>query len=178
MLKKILLGVAVAVVLLLGVILAQPDEFKVARSATVNAAPEAVFAQINDFQKWSAWSPWAKLDPNMKEMFSGPPTGAGSVYDWTGNKDVGRGRMTILDSRPNETIRIRLEFIEPFPSTAITTFDLQPQGAATRVNWTMSGPNNFLSKAMCLFMGGMDKMIGPDFEKGLRQLKSTAEKPL
>ena len=178
MLKKILLGIFVAVPLLLGVILAQPDQFKVTRAATINAPAEAVFSQLNDFQKWNAWSPWGKLDPGMKETFSGPPSGAGSVYEWAGNKDVGRGRMTILESHPHDTLRIRLEFIEPFASEAATDFVLQPEGAATRVTWTMSGQNDFLSKTMCLFMGGMDKMIGPDFEKGLRQLRSVSEKPL
>ena len=155
----------------------QPREFHVVRSATVNAPPGVVFAHINDFRQWDAWSPWAQLDPNMKETFSGPPTGAGSIYEWTGNRKVGHGRMTILDSRPNEKILIRLEFIEPFPSSAQTEFLLQPEGASTRVSWSMSGPNNFLSKAMCLFMGGMDRMIGPDFEKGLRQLQSAAAQP-
>lgn len=177
MLKIVLLGLAVALLLLLGVIVSQPDDFQVTRSATINAPAEAVFAQISDFQKWPGWSPWAKLDPHMKETFSGPPTGPGSVYAWVGNKDVGSGRMTILESHPPSSLSIRLEFIEPFASEARNDFTLQPEGSATRVSWSMSGKNNLLSKAMCLFMGGMDRMVGPDFERGLRQLKDAAEKP-
>ncbi len=176
MLKKILIGIAIVIVLLVGAIIAQPDTYKVTRSATMAAQPEAVFAQVNDFRKWAAWSPWAKLDPRMKETFTGPEAGQGSVYDWAGDKNVGKGRMTILESKAAELVRIKLEFIEPFADVADTRFRFSPDGVGTRVEWEMAGNNNFLSKAMCLFMGGMDKMIGPDFEKGLAQLKAAAEK--
>lgn len=177
MLKKILIGLAVAIVLLLGAIVAQPDEYRVSRSTTISAPPATVFPHVNEFKNWAAWSPWAKLDPAMKESFSGPATGQGSVYEWTGNKDVGQGRMTITESRAAEFIRINLEFVEPFASSADTQFTFAPAAEGTRVEWTMSGKNDLLSKAFCLFMGGMDKMIGPDFEKGLAQLKTAAEKP-
>ncbi|MBI4892604.1 MAG: SRPBCC family protein [Acidobacteria bacterium] len=176
MLKKILIGVAVAIVLLVGAIMAQPDHYKVVRSAAIAAPPEAVFGQVNNFHNWAAWSPWAKLDPQMKETFTGPESGQGSLYEWAGNKDVGKGRMTILESKAPELVRIKLEFIEPFADVADTHFRFAPDGQGTRVEWEMAGDNNFLSKAMCLFMGGMDKMIGPDFEKGLAQLKAASEK--
>ncbi len=175
MAKKILL---VLVLLILGVslyIAQQPSHYRVVRTAGISAPADKVFTLINDFHQWDSWSPWAKLDPAMKTTFEGPAAGAGSIYGWTGDSKVGEGRMTILDSRPNEMVRIKLEFIKPFASTSITEFALKPAGPATTVEWSMDGENNFLSKAVCLVMGGMDKMVGPDFEKGLAQMKSAAE---
>lgn len=175
MLRYILLAIIVASLLLVGVIFAQPDRFLVVRSTTIQAPADTVYSRIHDFQNWAAWSPWAKLDPKMREFFSGPQYGPGSAYDWSGNEKVGRGRMTILETRAPELLRLRIEFFEPFASTAEQTFTLQSQGNSTLISWSMSGDNDFFSKAMCLFMGGMDRVVGPDFEKGLAQLKSVSE---
>jgi hypothetical protein len=175
MLKKILLVIAVLLVVLVVVIQMQPNTFLVKRSTTVNAPPEKVFAQVNDFHKWDAWSPWVKLDPNMKATFSGPDAGTGAIYSWTGNDKVGEGRMTMTSSEPTTHVGIKLEFLKPFASTSQTDFNFAPQAGTTTVTWSMSGENNFLSKAMCLVMGGMDKMVGPDFEKGLAAMKTAAE---
>jgi hypothetical protein len=142
----------------------------------MNAPPEAVFAQVNDFHNWDKWSPWAKLDPNMKVTYDGPTSGAGAKYSWVGNSDVGEGRMTIVESKPNELIRIRLEFIKPFESASDTEFTFKPEGKQTAVTWTMAGKHNFMSKGMCLFMS-MDGMVGPDFEKGLASMKTVVESP-
>jgi hypothetical protein len=173
--KKLLIVLALIVAAFLIVVALQPSTFKVERSAKILAAPPDVFAQINDFRKWDAWSPWAKLDPAMKTTFDGPAEGTGAIYAWTGNKEVGEGRMTLTESRPSELIRIKLEFIKPFASTAATEFTFKPEtGDQTLVTWTMAGENNFISKAFCLFMN-MDKMIGGDFEKGLASLKSVTE---
>ena len=175
MFKKVLLVVLALAAILAIVIQLQPATFRVARTASIVAPPEKVFAWINDFHNWDAWSPWTRLDPNLKATFSGPASGAGAVYAWSGNSNVGEGRMTIESADPGRHVGIRLEFIKPFASAAQTEFLLAPQAGATRVTWSMSGDNNFLSKAMCLFTGGMDKIIGPDFEKGLAQLKRTVE---
>lgn len=175
MLKKILIALVIAVVGLAVVIAVQPATFRVSRTATIAAAPADVFALVNDFHNWDGWSPWAKLDPAMKTTHAGPESGQGAVYSWVGNSDVGEGSMTITDSQPASRVAITLEFIKPFASTADNVFEFAPAAAGTRVTWTMSGDNNFLSKAFCLFMGGMDKMIGPDFERGLAQMKAAAE---
>jgi hypothetical protein len=179
MIKKILLyGIAVIVLIITifcVVVAMQPAHYTVQRSASINAPASIVFAHVNDFHKWDAWSPWAKLDPNMKTSFEGAPAGAGAVYGWTGNSDVGEGRMTITDSKPSESIKIKLEFIKPFTQTALTNFDFKPQGNQTAVTWTMDGENNFVGKAFCLFIN-MDKMVGADFEKGLAQMKTISEK--
>jgi hypothetical protein len=129
---------------------------------------------VNDFHQWELWSPWAKLDPAATNTFTGPAAGTGAMFSWAGNSDVGVGSMTITESRPSELILIKLEFLKPFASTADTEFAFAPVGDQTKVTWTMSGKNNFISKAFCLFMN-MDKMIGSDFEKGLVAMKSAAE---
>ena len=139
------------------------------------AAPAAaVFEQVNDFRKWDAWSPWAKRDPNMRQTYEGAPAGVGPSYSWSGNNEVGEGRMTLTESRPNEMIRVNLEFLKPFAATNTTEFNFQPSGNQTAVTWSMFGTNNFMAKAFGLFMN-MDKLVGADFEKGLQQLKSVTE---
>jgi uncharacterized protein YndB with AHSA1/START domain len=171
---------AVAVVLLVGgfagYVAMQPSNFRIERSASFAAPAEKVFAHLNDFHAWGDWSPWAKLDPNCKESFDGPTSGKGATFSWAGNSEVGVGKMTIVESVPNERIRIRLEFVEPMAGVSETTFTLKPQGDKTHLTWTMSGENNFVCKAMCVFMD-MDKMLGSEFEKGLNSLKEVVEKP-
>jgi len=174
MLKKVLLALAIALMIVGLVIQFQPNSYSVERSISIAAPATAVFPLVNDFHQWGEWSPWEKLDPAMKRTYSGPPSGTGSVYQWSGNSQAGEGRMTIADSQSPSTVGINLEFIKPFPASSVTTFHLQPEGSGTRVNWNMTGASNFMTKAMGLF-SSMDKMIGPDFEKGLAQLKARAE---
>ena len=167
----ILLGVVVVFVV---VVALQPSEFKVARSAEIAAPPETVFEQVNDLHRWEAWSPWMKLDPNAKCTYEGPPAGVGAVFAWSGNKNIGEGRMTITESRPSELVKFRLDFVKPFAGTCSADFTFKPLGNDTAVTWSMEGTNNFIAKAMSLFMS-CDKMVGEQFEKGLAQMKSIAE---
>ena len=175
MLKWILAAVATVVVVFLIVVALQPSDFKVERSATLRAPAPAAFAQVNDFNNWRAWSPWEKIDPALKRQYEGPKAGTGAVYAWQGNKDVGEGRMTITESRPGELVRIKLEFFKPFAATNTAEFSFKPTGDSTAVTWSMSGQNNFLSKAICLFVD-MDKMVGGMFEQGLAQMKTVVER--
>lgn len=178
MLKRIIIGVLIAVVVIVAglivVVATQPADFKVTRMTTIKAPPERVFEHINDFHKWEVWSPWAKLDPNMRTIYSGMPSGTGASYSWAGNNEVGEGKMTITESRPSQDIKIDLDFIKPFAAKNVTEFMLKPDGDVTEVTWTMSGKNNFIAKAFCLVMN-MDKMVGGDFEKGLAQMKAVVE---
>lgn len=174
MLKKILIGLAVIVVVFLIVVAFQPADYRVTRTATIAAPPAVVFAQVDDLRKWEAWSPWAKMDPAMKVTYTGPAAGVGAVSGWAGNSEVGEGRMTITESRPSELIRFHLEFIKPMAGTSASEFTFKPEGNQTLVTWTMTGKNNFIGKAFCLFMN-MDKMVGGQFEQGLARLKSVAE---
>jgi uncharacterized protein YndB with AHSA1/START domain len=174
MLVKVLVAVAALLVIFVIVVAMQPGTFRVVRSATIGAPAAVVFAQVNDLRRWEAWSPWAKLDPGMKQTYEGPPEGAGAVSAWSGNSKVGEGRMTITESRANELVRLRLDFLRPFKSSSVAELEFKPDGDGTVVTWSMSGDKNFLSKAFCLF-ADMDKMIGGDFEKGLARLKAVAE---
>jgi uncharacterized protein YndB with AHSA1/START domain len=176
MLPWILVAIAVLLVVFVIVVAMQAPTFRVARSSTIAAPPEAVFAEVNDLRRWEAWNPWGKLDPAMTLTYDGPAAGEGASYAWAGNNKVGQGRMTITDSRPGERVRTRLEFIKPFAATNTAEFEFKPAGAgdATDVTWSMTGERNFMFKLMGLFMS-MDKMIGRDFEKGLADLKAVAE---
>lgn len=174
MFSKILLTLAALLAILVVVILMQPDDFRVTRSATMAAPPAAVFEQVNDFHKWEAWSPWAKLDPNSTAVFEGPPSGTGAIFKWSGNNEVGEGKQTITESRPGEMVRFKLDFVRPFEGTSDVEFTFKPEGAGTQVTWTMTGQNNFIGKAMSLVMD-CDKMCGDLFEKGLANLKAIVE---
>jgi uncharacterized protein YndB with AHSA1/START domain len=153
----------------------KPDAFRVERSATINAPPERIFALINDFHHWPQWSPWEKLDPAMNKTHTGAPSGQGAIYEWEGNKKVGKGRMEIMESAPSSKIVIKLDFFKPFEAHNTAEFTLQAQGNSTHINWAMLGQMPFLFKVMTTFMN-MDKMIGKDFETGLANLKAIAEK--
>jgi hypothetical protein len=174
MLTKILVALGAIVVVFLVTVATRPSEFRVARTATIGAPAPAVFAQVNDFHRWEAWNPWAKIDPAMKHTYEGAPAGTGSIYTWRGNHEVGEGRMTITESRPSDVIRIRLEFEKPFRGTSNAEFTFKPEGDRTVVTWSMVGHNDFIAKAVHLFMD-MDRMIGGNFEKGLVDMKSVLE---
>jgi hypothetical protein len=170
----ILGSIAAIIVIFIIVAAMQPAEFRITRSAGMSAPASAVFAQVNDFHNWEAWSPWAKIDPAMKQTYDGAPAGVGAVYSWSGNKQVGEGRMTITESRPSDLVRINLEFFKPFKANNIAEFTFAAEGDKTAVTWSMSGRKNFMFKAVGLFMN-MDKLIGNDFEKGLAQMKTVVE---
>jgi hypothetical protein len=174
MLSKILVAVAGSVLVFLGVVATRPSQYRVSRTATIGAPAAAVFAQVNDFRNWDAWNPWAKIDPAMKQSYEGAPAGVGAVHIWAGNKEVGEGRMTLVESRPNELIRIKLEFLKPFAATSLAEFTFQPEVDRTAVTWSMAGDVNFVAKVVHLFMD-LDKMIGGNFEKGLADMKSVVE---
>jgi carbon monoxide dehydrogenase subunit G len=175
MLKTIVIAIVVVIAGILGYAATRPDTFSVQRTTTVHAPADKVFALVNDFHRWGEWSPWEKLDPEMKRTFSGAAAGPGSVYEWTGNSKVGAGRMEILQAAPAAKVDIKLDFIKPFEGHNITEFTLTPQGENTQVVWVMHGPAPFVSKLMGVFVS-MDSMIGKDFETGLANMKSAAEK--
>ncbi|HEX5399182.1 MAG TPA: SRPBCC family protein [Verrucomicrobiae bacterium] len=170
----ILLAIAFILLLLFILITGQPDEFKVTRTTKIAVPSAAVFPQVNELRKWEAWSPWAKLDPDAKSIFEGPASGIGSAMAWAGNKKIGEGSMTITESRTDELIRIKLEFLKPFKATNTAEFLFKPDGNQTTVTWSMTGTNNFFFKVFSLFMN-CDDMAGRDFEKGLAAMKSVAE---
>jgi Polyketide cyclase / dehydrase and lipid transport len=172
---RIIIPVLLILVALAVVIQTRPDRFHVERSETINAPSATIFPHINDFHRWTAWSPFEKMDPELQRSYAGPSSGAGAAYGWVGNSKVGEGSMTITESTPTRKVGIALEFMKPFKASNVATFTLTPEAAgATRVTWAMDGQNTFVSKAMGLFMN-MDRMIGGEFEKGLASLKGIAE---
>jgi len=174
MIPYLLIGLAVALIALNGVIATRPATFRVTRGASIASPASAAFNQVNHLRNWEAWSPWAKRDPNMKMTYEGPAEGEGASYSWSGNNQVGSGRMTITESRPGELVRIRLEFVTPFKATNTAEFTFKEENGATLVTWSMDGHNNFMGKFMSMIMN-MDKMIGGDFDAGLTGIKAIVE---
>jgi|SRR5262245_17386554 len=180
MLKKILLGGTVALVVLilafLAIVAMQPAEIHIARSLAMAAPSDKVFEQVNNLHKSPDWSPFIKLDPNIKYSYEGPESGEGAVYKWSGNDEVGEGSMTIVESKPNALVRMRLQFVRPMQDTAEAVFTFKPEAEKTNVTWAMNGTNGFVKKAFCMFID-MDKMIGDKFTEGLTSMKQIVEAP-
>jgi uncharacterized protein YndB with AHSA1/START domain len=175
MLKTIAIAVAVVIAGVFVFAATKPDTFKVQRAANIDAPPDRIFAVLNDFRRWDAWSPWEKKDPAMKRSFGGAPSGVGARYGWEGDKNVGQGSMEIAESVPPSRLAIKLDFVKPFEAHNMVEFALEPRGQSTNVVWSMQGAMPYLSKLMSVFFD-MDKMIGQDFEAGLANLKAVAEK--
>jgi uncharacterized protein YndB with AHSA1/START domain len=177
MVRKILLGLVILIGLVLAYAATRPDTLAVERSAVINAPPGEIYAQLHDFRRWAAWSPWERLDPAMQRTHSGPSSGVGAIYEWKGNSDVGQGRMEIIDATPPQRLVIDLRFMEPYEARNTTTFTATPHaGAATMVTWRMEGSRPYFAKLMGLFVN-MEQMIGTDFERGLTNLKTVLEHP-
>jgi uncharacterized protein YndB with AHSA1/START domain len=174
MLKKILIALLALVAIFLIFVALQPSEFHVERTANMAAPRAMVFDQVNDLHKWEAWSPWAKLDPKAKITFEGPPSGTGTIMTWAGNNEVGEGKMTLAESRPNELVKINVDIVKPMEGSSTTEFAFKPEGDQTAVTWSMSGHHNFIAKAMCLVMNGK-KMMSDMMDKGLANMKSMVE---
>jgi hypothetical protein len=172
-------GIAVVIVLALAGVLifaaTKPDIFRVQRSTTMQAPPEKIFPFINDFQRWSVWSPYEKLDPAMKRSYSGPASGVGAVYAWEGNSDAGIGSIEITEVVAPTRIAMNLDFVKPFEAHNQVEFTLVPRGDTTEVTWAMRGPTPYMAKVMHVFID-MDGMVGKDFEAGLASLKAAAER--
>lgn len=176
MIKKILIGLA-AVIAILGIVIAlQPGSFRVERSATLDASPADLFAQVNDHRKFARWNPWMDLDPHVINTYTGPESGVGAACSWKGNRNIGAGSSTIIESKPNELVRMRMDWKEPMEGTSTVDFTFKPEGGKTVVTWAMYGPQTFMGKAVSLFMN-CEEMCGPQFEKGLLRLGNAAAAP-
>jgi len=168
----------VVVVLIAGVLIAaatKPDTFRVQRATSIKAPPEKIFALINDFHSWGSWSPYERLDPTMKRTYTGRANGKGSVYEWEGNRNVGKGRVEITDTTPPSNVTIKLDMVKPFEAHNIVEFTLEAKGNSTNAKWAMDGQNSYMAKVMSLLFS-MDSMVGGQFEEGLANLKTVAEK--
>jgi Polyketide cyclase / dehydrase and lipid transport len=153
----------------------RPDRFRIERSIRVKAPIQNLFTQVNDFHLWQGWSPWENKDPAMQRTYSGAASGLGTIYAWDGNKEVGNGRMEIIESTPHSSIRIKLDFFKPFEAHNTADFTFTEESGETLVTWAMYGPQPFFAKLMSLVFN-MEKVVGPDFEQGLNKLKQVVER--
>lgn len=174
MLRLVVRLVLILVVLLIALVLTRPAAFHVERSISIGAPAEAAYGAVADFHRWTGWSPWEGRDPGMVRTYEGTPGESGATYHWAGDDRVGEGRMTLREALPGRRLEIQLDFIKPFPSSNTTRFTFEPEGAGTRVTWTLDGRHDLMGKAMSLF-ASMDKLVGPDFEQGLEGLRRVAE---
>jgi hypothetical protein len=159
----------------LGVASMRPNTFRVQRSIDINAPVDKIYPLINDYKHWASWSPYENVDPAMKRTFSGAPNGKGAIYEWDGNKNIGRGRMEIINAIPSSKIDIKLDFFSPFEAHNMAEFTMLPKGEATNVTWAMHGPVPFMAKIMHMIFS-MDRMVGGQFEQGLANMKAAAER--
>jgi hypothetical protein len=173
--KPVLIFLAGVVVTILVLAAAKPDDFYVTRSAVIEASPAVVFEKVNNLQNWNSFSPWAKLDPDAKAEFEGPKAGKGAIFRWDGDKNVGAGTMEIVESRPRQLVKFRLDFVRPFEDTANVDFTFHPDAKGTYVTWTMYGENNFFGKIMGVIMD-CDAMMGDFFEEGLANLNNVSKR--
>jgi hypothetical protein len=173
MITKILTGLAAIVALFIVLVATRPADFRVERSARLPASPEALFEHVNNHHRFAVWNPFMKLDPKVKNTYSGPECGVGAVCSWEGNRDVGAGSCTIVESKPSELVRCRMDWKRPMEGTSTVDFTFRPDGDRTLVTWAMYGRNNFMGKAMSLFFD-CEKICGPQFEKGLADLGRVA----
>ena len=169
----IIFAVVIAIVLILAAL--RPNTFRIERSIDINAPADKIFPLINDYKNWGSWSPYEQVDPAMQRTFSGAPSGKGSVYEWTGNKNIGHGRMEILEATPASKIVIKLDFFSPFEAHNIAEFTMRPLGSTTTVTWAMHGPAPYMAKIMHMIFK-MDRMFGGQFQQGLSSMKAVAEK--
>jgi hypothetical protein len=172
--KKILGGIAVVLAGFLIFVATRPAQYHVERKVAIDAPVEIIYAELEDLRRWAAWSPWDKIDPNLKKTFQGPERGAGQSYTWQGNSEVGKGKMTIEHAEPLKHVSYKLEFIEPMEGRARADMKIAQAGDKNEVTWGIDGENNFVGKLFCVFVD-MDKMLGGEFEKGLAQLKVITE---
>lgn len=175
MFKKITIGFFITVGLLVGYVALQPSDFRIVREIKIQAQADRIFQHVNDLHEFDRWNPWAKLDRNATTVYEGPTAGVGASAAWDGNNEVGKGRMTIVESQPNTLIRMKLDYEKPFRSTNNAEFTFKPEGEQTVISWSLSGRSNFLSKLICTLFMNMDKMVGGMFEKGLADLKKLSE---
>ncbi|MGD9785760.1 MAG: SRPBCC family protein [Hyphomicrobiaceae bacterium] len=176
MFKHILIGLFSAFLAFFTYVAMKPAAFNVSRSTVIAAAPSAVYPHIASFKKWQAWSPWAKKDPAAKASYSGPESGVGATFEWSGNSEVGEGAMAIVDAKTDERVGIKLTFTKPMAGSSDVLLTLRPEGQGTSVTWAIAGQNGFVARAfMMLFGYDMEKMIGDEYAKGLANLKAVVE---
>ncbi|MEJ8802037.1 SRPBCC family protein [Pontibacter sp. H249] len=174
-LKKIGLGLLALIAVLLIVSLFLPSKVTVVRTAVLKAPAPAVFDQVNRLQNWERWSPWHTIDPQMLLSYEGPDAGKGAKYNWfSKHPDVGNGSLIITESVTNQRVDTKMQFEGQGEGLAFYQFEETPEG--TKVTWTMESDMgvNPIGKYFGLMLDGL---VGPDFERGLENLRVVVEQP-
>lgn len=167
----VMLAVVIAIAILFLVTKNRPDSYSLERKIDIPTTTETIYPLMVNLKAWEKWSPWEDVDPNLSRTYEAPDSGVGAVYMWQGNQKAGAGRMEITEAIENESVAIRIDFLKPMKATNHTELKMVPLGSQTQVVWTMTGETNTVSKMMSVFMD-MEKMIGPDLERGLENLKT------
>jgi hypothetical protein len=168
-----IIGIILLVIIAIGLVavLMQPGQAHIEKSIVINAPASSVFPEVSDFQKFNAWSPWAKMDPEAKQTIEGPAASVGHKMAWDGPK-TGTGTQWTEEIRENEYVKNGMKF-GGSETTYYNEFILTPEGDGTKVTWTYDGANAGLSgKAMWLVMGSM---LSNQYEQGLNDLKQIVE---
>jgi hypothetical protein len=172
---KILLGLVVVIVLFLAFVATRSADYRASRSLVIAAPPDVLFGWVNNHRRFNEWNPWLKLDPNVKNTYSGPDAGVGAACSWDGDSNIGAGTATITESKPGELVRMRMEWKRPMEGVGTVEFTFKPEGDKTAVTWLMYGKNGFMGKLVSVFID-CDAMVGPKFEEGLASLAAVATK--
>jgi hypothetical protein len=174
MLMQILGGVVVIIGAFLIYVASKPSDTVVSREVTINASADKIFPYVNTRTLANSWNPWLKMDKIAKVSFIGPEVGVGAVTKWDDGKELGTGSATVIESIPNESVTVKLEYKKPFEATQHAKYILKPNGNQTTVIWQVEGKSTFMQKIFCVFIN-MDKMVGDVFTEGLGQLKTMVE---
>jgi hypothetical protein len=174
MLKKVLIGIAAILVMFLAYVAIKSPNYEIERSISINASPDKIFPYLNNMKLADSWGPWKEMDPAAQMTHSGAEEGVGAKSSWTGGEKLGTGSATIVESVPNERVRVKLEYTEPTQMDQDAEYLSKPEGAQSVVTWRVQGKNNFIGRLMCVFVD-MDAMVGDMFEKGLSNLKNLVE---
>jgi effector-binding domain-containing protein len=171
---RILLALIIILIIaaIIGIVL--PSKIHVERSLTINAPRKALFEQVNNLRNWEGWSPWQRIDPAMDLKYAGPVSGKGASYSWNStNRKAGKGKLTILDSRPYDSIAIEMDFMKEGKATGYYLFEGNDSGTLVTCGFDRDMGKNPFTKYIGLMM---DNFVGRDLEKGLRNLDSIAGK--
>jgi hypothetical protein len=174
MIKKSLFGILIVLTLFLGFVSTRDGKFRYEKSGVIQASADKIFPYISNFKMGGLWSPYEKIDPNMKKTFKGPDAQVGSIMEFEGNSDAGSGSLEILKIVPNELVEIKLTMTKPFSAENIIQYQLASEGSGTRFTWSMSGDGGFMGKLISVFIN-CEKMVTAQFSTGIANLKTVVE---
>jgi len=168
---RLMLGIAVLLGILFIIGFFLPDHSHIERSVVIDAPQAEVYQLVNTLPEWHKWSAWHAMEPDATWEYSTPPSGSGSWYSWKGEK-IGEGKMTIIEAEPMSRIATEMEFVGQGEAEA--DFIFEPVGnGQTQVTWTFDSDHSGSMERWFGIM--MDRMLGPDYETGLNNLKRLAE---